>query len=101
SDGKSIAENDYFRQKLAEIYTEIRIFRYLGLKTMSQLMNDKRLGPEASMHKVFWSTMHVKLGELAMEILGKDAPYWSENSIGKGSLQAIEFMSRGEVLYAG
>lgn len=101
NDGEAVVENAYFKQKLAEVYAEIRIFRYLGLKTMSQLMNEKRLGPEASMHKVFWSTMHVTLGELALEILGKEAPYWSENGLGRGMLQAIDFMSRGETIYAG
>ncbi|WP_100402886.1 acyl-CoA dehydrogenase family protein [Bacillus sp. FJAT-42315] len=101
ADGSRIADTTYFRQKLAEIYSEIRIFRYHGLKTMSQLMNHNRLGPEASMQKVFWSSMHVKLGELAMEVLGKQAPYWGEDSLGKGKLHEIDFISRGETIYAG
>lgn len=100
-DGSLVADNAYYRQKLAEIYAEIRIFRYHGLKTMSQLMNENRLGPEASMQKVFWSSMHVKLGELAMEILGDHAPYWGESSLGKGILQGNDFLSRGETIYAG
>ncbi|MFD1929079.1 acyl-CoA dehydrogenase family protein [Sporosarcina siberiensis] len=100
-DGSLVADNAYYRQKLAEIYAEIRIFRYHGLKTMSQLMNENRLGPEASMQKVFWSSMHVKLGELAMEILGEHAPYWGESSLGKGILQGNDFLSRGETIYAG
>lgn len=100
-DGSLVADNAYYRQKLAEIYAEIRIFRYHGLKTMSQLMNENRLGPEASMQKVFWSSMHVKLGELALEILGEHAPYWGESSLGKGILQGNDFLSRGETIYAG
>lgn len=101
SDGTPVAQDRYYRQKLAEIYAEIRIFRYHALKTMSQLMNSGKLGPEASMQKVFWSTMHVKLGELAMEMLGKHAPYWGEKGIGKGFLQDIDLGARGETIYAG
>lgn len=101
SDGKLVKEDPYFRQKMAEMYGEIRIFRYHGLKTISQLMNDGKLGPEASLQKLFWSSMHVRLGKLAMEVLGDSAPYWGEDSLGRGVMQAIDLGSRGETIYAG
>lgn len=99
--GGLVKEDPYFRQKLAEIYSEIRIFRYHGLKTISQLINDGKLGPEASLQKLFWSSMHVRLGELAMEVLGDLAPYWGKDSIGRGVMQQIDLGSRGETIYAG
>jgi alkylation response protein AidB-like acyl-CoA dehydrogenase len=99
--GESISQNSYYRQKLAELFAEIRILRYHGLKTISQLLNEGKLGPEASLQKLFWSTMHVNMGRLGMEILGEEGPYIGKESIGRGILQDIDLGSRGETIYAG
>ena len=101
SNGTLVKDSDYYRQRLAEIYAEIRILRYHGLKTTSQLLNEGRLGPEASLQKLFWTSMHVQLGELAMEILGDEAPYWGDEALGKGLMQKIYLGSRGATIYAG
>lgn len=101
SNGTLAKDDPYYRQKLAEIFAEIKIFRYHGLKTMSQLINEEKLGPEASLQKLFWSGMHVRLGELGMEILGDLSPYWGEESLGLGAVQAIDLGARGETIYAG
>lgn len=100
-DGESISQNSYYRQKMAELFAEIRILRYHGLKTISQLLNEGKLGPEASLQKIFWSTMHVNMGKLGLEILGEEGPYIGQESIGGGVLQEIDFGSRGETIYAG
>lgn len=99
--GELVKDNPYYRQKLAEMFAEIEIFRYHGLKTISQLINEGNLGPEASLQKLYWSTMHVRLGELGMEVLGELAPYWKSDSTGLGAIQAIDLSSRGETIYAG
>ena len=101
SNNQLVKDNPYFRQKLAGIYSEIRIFRYHALRTVSQLLNEGKLGPEASLQKLFWSSMHVKLGELAMEVLGDLAPYWGNDSVGRGVMQKIDLGARGETIYAG
>jgi alkylation response protein AidB-like acyl-CoA dehydrogenase len=100
-DGESISQNSYYRQKMAELFAEIRILRYHGLKTISQLLNEGKLGPEASLQKIFWSTMHVNMGKLGLEMLGEEGPYIGQESIGGGVLQEIDFGSRGETIYAG
>lgn len=99
--GEKISQNNYYRQKMAELYAEIRILRYHGLKTISQLLNEGKLGPEASLQKLFWSTMHSNMGKLGLEILGEEGPYIGKESIGRGVLQEIDFGSRGETIYAG
>lgn len=99
--GESISQNSYYRQKMAELFAEIRILRYHGLKTISQLLNEGKLGPEASLQKLFWSTMHVNMGKLGLEILGEEGPYIGKESVGRGVLQEIDFGSRGETIYAG
>ncbi|MDQ0154881.1 acyl-CoA dehydrogenase family protein [Robertmurraya andreesenii] len=99
--GESISQNSYYRQKMAELFAEIRILRYHGLKTISQLLNEGKLGPEASLQKLFWSTMHVNMGKIGLEILGEEGPYIGKESVGRGVLQEIDFGSRGETIYAG
>lgn len=99
--GEKVSQNSYYRQKMAELYAEIRILRYHGLKTISQLLNEGKLGPEASLQKLFWSTMHSNMGKLGLEILGEEGPYIGKESIGRGVLQEIDFGSRGETIYAG
>ncbi|RFU65262.1 acyl-CoA dehydrogenase family protein [Peribacillus glennii] len=95
------SEESYYRQKMAELFAEIRILRYHGLKTISQLLNEGKLGPEASLQKLFWSTMHVNMGKLGHEILGEQGPYIGKESIGRGILQEIDLGSRGATIYAG
>ncbi|PLT35127.1 acyl-CoA dehydrogenase family protein [Bacillus sp. V5-8f] len=95
------SEESYYRQKMAELFAEIRILRYHGLKTISQLLNEGKLGPEASLQKLFWSTMHVNLGKLGLEVLGDQGLYIGKESIGRGVLQDIDLGSRGATIYAG
>lgn len=99
--GENISQNSYYRQKLAELFTEIRILRYHGLKTISQLLNEGKLGPEASLQKLFWSTMHLNMGKLGLEVLGEEGPYIGKETVGRGVLQEIDLGSRGETIYAG
>jgi alkylation response protein AidB-like acyl-CoA dehydrogenase len=100
-DGSLAIDNPYYRQRLAQMQAEVRIFRYLCLKTISQLLNEGKLGPDASLQKLYWSTMHVRMGNLGMEILGPEAPYWGEDSVSRGMIQQIHLTSRGEIIYAG
>jgi alkylation response protein AidB-like acyl-CoA dehydrogenase len=100
-EGTLVKDNPHYRQRLAAVFAEIRILRYHGLKTISQLLNEGKLGPEASLQKLFWSTMHKELGFLAMDILGEQAPYWGADSIGRGQMQQIHLSSHGETIYAG
>ncbi|PWA10754.1 hypothetical protein DCC39_10730 [Pueribacillus theae] len=101
SDATLVKDNRYYRQKLAEIYTEIRIMHYHSLKSISQRLNEGKLGPEASLQKLFYTTTRVKLGELGIEILAEEAPYWGEESVGRGKMQEVYFDSRGATIYAG
>ncbi len=62
------------------------------------------LGPEASIGKLFWSTWHRNLGELAMDVLGTSGGV-IDGEPGKGyelnELQQNFMFSRSETIYAG
>ena len=62
------------RQQLAWAYSQVEIMRFSGLRALAQLAQGRQPGPEASINKLFWSEYHKKLGEIAMDIEGTDAP---------------------------
>jgi alkylation response protein AidB-like acyl-CoA dehydrogenase len=92
------------RQRLADSWIGVQIMKYNGLRMLSSLVRKGVLGPEASIGKLYWSTWHRRLGELAMDVLGPaaeirpgpaDAPYELDQ------LRRIYMFSRSETIYAG
>jgi len=93
-----------FRQRLADAYIGVQIMKYNGLRMLTGLARKGVLGPEASIGKLFWSTWHRNLGELAMDVLGPSAAI-IDGQPGKGyeinELQRTFMFSRSETIYAG
>jgi alkylation response protein AidB-like acyl-CoA dehydrogenase len=82
--------------------------KYNGLRMLSSLVRTGVLGPESSIGKLFWSTWHRNLGELAMEVLGTQALTVAgsppSEAAGDNTLDELHrtFMfSRSETIYAG
>lgn len=100
-DGCPVLENPYYRQKLTEVWVRNRIFYYHSMKSISQLVNQGKLGPESSLDKLFWSTLHQDMLELAMDIFSKEAIYLGEESLSWGKFQFLFITSRAETIYAG
>ncbi|MGD9792995.1 MAG: acyl-CoA dehydrogenase family protein [Acidimicrobiia bacterium] len=61
------------RQRLAKLYTEVEIMRFLGQRVVQQLVSGGQIGPEGSLHKLVWSGFQQRLAELAVDIIGADA----------------------------
>ncbi len=97
-------EDDTIRQRLARAYAGVQIMKYNGLRMLTSLVKKGVLGPEASIGKLYWSTWHRDLGELAMDVLGPDAQIIASEP-GDGyaltELQRIFMFSRSETIYAG
>lgn len=96
-----VADNPYYRQKLAQSFIEFSILRFHGLNTVSQIMNSGRLGPEASLLKLYSSESHQRFGELAMEIQSDQSIYWGNKGLAQGKFQHVYFQSRAETIFAG
>lgn len=97
-----LKDNPYYRQKFAEIFMELRIMRYHGLKTVSSYINNNgKLGPEVSLQKLYWSEMRSKIGQFLMELQGENVYLSDEDSITAGHFANIYFTTRGETIYAG
>jgi alkylation response protein AidB-like acyl-CoA dehydrogenase len=92
------------RQRLARAYVGVQIMKYNGLRMLTSMVKKGTLGPEASIGKLYWSTWHRDLGELAMDVLGPESqiiasepgePYVLDE------LQRTFMFSRSETIYAG
>lgn len=68
--GKPASENALVRQKLAQTFIELSVMRCNGYRSMSKIARGESPGPEGSIGKLFWSHMHQRMTELAMDILG-------------------------------
>ncbi|GAC1573767.1 MAG: acyl-CoA dehydrogenase [Sphingomicrobium sp.] len=96
-----VVEDGWFRQRLADVYALLRIHRYHNLKMISRMDAGERIGVESSFIKLFWSEMHQKLGQLAMDVLGADAALEDACTYAQGRYQEVYFTSRATTIYAG
>ena len=83
----------------------VQIMKYNGFRMISRLLATGSPGPEASISKLYWSTWHVRLGELEMELMGP----WSQVLAEGGAdgaydpegFQQTFLASRAETIYTG
>jgi alkylation response protein AidB-like acyl-CoA dehydrogenase len=69
------------RQKIAQSWIEVEIFRLHNARTLTRLDRGEQIGPESSIVKLFWSEMSQKLAETAGSILGQDGlVLWDDES---------------------
>ncbi len=69
--GSRVASKDPItRQKLAQAYLELEIFRLNANRALSKMSKNKVPGPEGSILKIYWSEMNQRLHQTAMEVLG-------------------------------
>jgi alkylation response protein AidB-like acyl-CoA dehydrogenase len=61
------------RDRLAQLFVETEVFRHNSYRTLSRLGSGKPIGPEASLNKLYWSTMETRLYEAGMQALGEIA----------------------------
>ena len=61
------------RQRFAKLYSDVEVLRYMGLRTLTDVLAGAAPGPEAAVFKLSWSEYHQRLVELAVDVLGADA----------------------------
>jgi alkylation response protein AidB-like acyl-CoA dehydrogenase len=82
--GKPLAEDPVVRQKLAQAYSELEVFRLNQMRAVSRASSGAVPGPEGSILKIFWSEYNQRFQQIAQEILG---PY---GMLEEGSPEAID-----------
>lgn len=90
------------RQRIADAWGRLRIFRWNVERSLSGAADgdaDAGTGPEASIAKLFWSTWHRQLGELAVDVLGPAAAAGEDASA--TALVRAFLASRADTIYGG
>ncbi|HET8675666.1 MAG TPA: acyl-CoA dehydrogenase [Blastocatellia bacterium] len=101
--GRAASEDSSIRQKLAQIYTEIEIFRLNQMRTLTRMARTGVPGPEGSIQKIFWSEMNQRMQQVAMEILGPFGQLTRESdyAVDHGQWAHAYLRSRGNTIEAG
>lgn len=69
-DGRPITTDPLVRQKLAQAYIDLEVYRCNTLRALSKLSKMGMPGPEGSILKLYWSEMNQRTNQTAMEIFG-------------------------------
>ena len=91
------------RQRLAQAYTEVRIFRLHNLRSISRLAKGLDPGPEGSALKLYWSEMSKRLHDTAMAVLGDASSLWkgAAHNPGGGNWQRSWLYYQASSVWAG
>jgi alkylation response protein AidB-like acyl-CoA dehydrogenase len=98
---RGLLNDPVIRQRFADSYVGLEIMRYGAFRTVTNVINSGRPGPEASIGKLQWSQWHQALGELAMDVLGADALVWAPRGTEVHDIQHAFLFSRAHTIYAG
>jgi alkylation response protein AidB-like acyl-CoA dehydrogenase len=71
--GATAAEDEIYRQRLAQLYIESEVLRLNAYRGLTAQMKYGVPGPEGSLGKWHWSEVNQALTELAMDIAGPEA----------------------------
>jgi alkylation response protein AidB-like acyl-CoA dehydrogenase len=91
------------RQRLVDALIGVHIMRSTNLRVVSDLLDTRTSGAAttaaATTSKLFASTHHQQLGELAVEILGAQAIFGSDDAA--DAARKLFLLSRAETIYGG
>ena len=89
------------RQRLVDAWIGLRVMRFNALRTLGRGGDEPALGREAMITKLYWSTWHRSLGELAMDVLGPEGEIAAGEPYELHPLQRLFLFSRADTIYAG
>ena len=89
------ANDPLIRSRIAKAYAELQIMKFGFMRTLS---SDQMSGADFT-SKIFWSTWHRNLGELAADVMGASAEIVNEGEF--SALQKLFLYSRADTIYGG
>ena len=96
--GGAASDDPVIRQKLAQAYLELEVFRLTNLRALSGMAHSRVPGPEGSILKLYWSEMNQRMQQVAMEALG---PHAQLQSLDDGRWVYNYLRSRANTIEAG
>ena len=88
------------RRRIADAWIGLRVMRSYALRVLDHGARGE-LPPAGLGAKLYWSTWHKKLGELAMDVLGPEAEIIAGAPYALTPLQETFLFSRADTIYAG
>ena len=88
------------RQRLVDSWIAVRLMRTTNVRMIGEILQGREPGAQATTSKLFASTQHQRLLELATEILAEDATVVGDG-YALGPLQRAFLLSRAETIYGG
>ncbi len=89
--------------RLAQAFTELRIFQLHNWRAVSRTSRGSDPGPVGSISKLWWSEMSKRMHDLAMDIVGPEAPLWrgASHNDGDGMWQRSWLYYQASSIWAG
>ncbi|MEU0372888.1 acyl-CoA dehydrogenase family protein [Streptomyces sp. NPDC006283] len=94
------ADDPLIRDRLARAWVGVETIRFNALRMLDGVAAGAP-GPEASIGKIFWSTWHRELGELAMDVCGAGGMLAAGEPYELDDWQRLFLFSRADTIYAG
>ena len=89
------------RQRIADAHIGLKIMRYNSLRTLSADSTDSKLKQAGMIYKLYWSSWHRNLGNLAMDVLGPQADLVEQGDYELTRLQSLFLFTRSDTIYGG
>ncbi len=96
--GRAVIADPVIRQRLAQAYVDLEVFRLNTTRSLSMLNKTGAPGPEGSIQKLYWSELNQRMAQIAMEVLG---PYAQLTDYDGGRWVYNYLRSRGNTIEAG
>jgi alkylation response protein AidB-like acyl-CoA dehydrogenase len=96
--GKPVSADPVMRQKIAQAYAELEVFRLTNTRALSKMHRDSVPGPEGSILKIQWSEYNQRFQQIAMEVLG---PYGQLHGFDNGQWVFNYLRTRANTIEAG
>lgn len=89
------------RHRIAQAYSDIDAYRYMTLRTTSQLAVGRAATAQSYMGKLWWSEMQLRIYEIALEVLGEEAILVDGQPGEPPRLRELYWRSRAALIFAG
>jgi alkylation response protein AidB-like acyl-CoA dehydrogenase len=96
--GKPAVQDPVLRQRLAQAYVDLEVFRLNTTRSLSNLNKTGAPGPEGSIQKLYWSELNQRNAQIAMEVLG---PHGQLTNFDHGRWVYNYLRCRGNTIEAG
>jgi len=98
-----LSDDPIVRDQVARLYAETEVYKRNMYRTLTALSKGRQIGPEASLNKLYWSEMEVRIFETGMAAMGPYAELTpkADAAVDKNTWQKHYWYSRAACIYAG